>query len=100
LDSDVKYASPVEPGRIACPFCGEPIAIGVDAVLSLQPIVCGSCGAELAVNQAQSREALATLTKWHAETAEARETTHADAEPPSTSRALRREKRRWSSKRR
>lgn len=94
MDTDIKYASAGESGRIACPFCSEPIAIAVDAVLSLRPIVCTSCGAELAVNQADSREALATLAKWHVETADARSNPQTDTESPATFRARRRAKRR------
>jgi len=100
LSTEVKYASPGEPSRIACPFCSEPVAIAVEAVLNLQPIACASCGAELAVDQSQSSEALAALAKWHADTADARAGEQSGAEPPQTSRARRRPSRRQSPNRR
>ncbi len=62
----------LQPGRIPCPDCGQPIALPIEAVLAARPIVCGGCGLELQVNRDDSAAALDALGRWWSDTAPAR----------------------------
>jgi hypothetical protein len=63
----------LQPGRIPCPDCGQPLALPIEAVLAALPIVCAGCGLELQVNRQDSKDALASLGRWYEETAPARD---------------------------
>lgn len=67
-------------GQIPCPFCGQPVALPVDAVLRRQTIPCLVCGAELSVDADNSREALAMLERWRKDSEAVRQF----AEPPGS----------------
>lgn len=62
----------LQPGRIPCPDCGQPLALPIEAVLAARPIVCAGCGLELQVNRDDSAAALDALGRWWSETAPAR----------------------------
>jgi hypothetical protein len=56
-------------GQVACPFCDEPIVVSVTALLSGEPMVCGRCGAALAVDRARSATVLDQLKRFQTESA-------------------------------
>jgi hypothetical protein len=62
-------------GQVACPYCGDPIALSVEAVLGGHGIPCLSCGAEMRVDRANSNEALDLLRRWHRDNEAARRLT-------------------------
>ena len=88
----------LQPGRIPCPECGQPMALPIEAVLAARPIVCAGCGLELLVNREDSAAALNALRRWWDETAPARTVAEASvvrpADPSSPSGRRRRPPRR------
>ena len=57
-------ASPLQLGKIPCPFCSAAVPLELAAVLKALPLRCPACNAEFAVNSEKSRPALAQLTRW------------------------------------
>lgn len=85
----------LQPGRIPCPDCGQPLALPIEAVLAARPIVCAGCGLELLVNREDSAAALNALGRWWDETAPARSVAEASAvRPPEPSSPSGRRRRR------
>jgi predicted RNA-binding Zn-ribbon protein involved in translation (DUF1610 family) len=78
LVTEEKLMTAAQSAQIPCPYCGDPVAISVGAVLGARPIPCRSCGAELTVDRAKSEHALTLLEQWHADTARARSIAQAD----------------------